>query len=648
LAAFSLSAGLAGTASAQVDYVVDGTGSQINFSCLGLIMGFTGNNCAFDGTNFTVFAVTGASGPVALASFHAPGDSPFDRLGVGDNPYTSGDGFQTAPTLLGTLTIDDAGGCDAGTTIAFDIGYSAGSRNFGGGPGTQGEESWDDGDLSFALAATPVSSAAANGAGGCDYVIGDAGAPPLITANGGVNVYGEDVNIDLGGTVWEPNDGTDYSGAQPSLSQVETGTPNVGAQAGQMTVTNGPSYACTFFSGGAVPCEAGGSHHEVATDGNREFIENTIVVISTDGGGNITLGQVYPVDEQAVGTLGAPQWNSPLWQFTAAAPGGAPTANDDSAIVLQDGNVDIAVMANDVNFVDEVTVVRLGCCGPAEGTTSVIGSPGPQAGIIINYDATGVAVGPQSFDYQVTDANGDVDQATVTVDVQADLDPVAPPGDIDVDTQGQNGAAATATLDVSTLPGFDAGNGITDCTITTPANNGTASCLLGVLTYVPDDNFTDGGATDSFIYELTDIGGGTDQGNIDVTITPVDPDIVYADVTTDVDTANTAAPTTLTPGNGAPDQHTIAVTADADPAIATCTVDPATFELTVTPAAEGVTACDVTLTDTDGDNPSVYTIAIDVTEQGLVLRLPGGSSALSPLSLLLLLGLPLLRRRRQG
>jgi hypothetical protein len=234
------------------------------------------------------------------------------------------------------------------------------------------------------------------------------------------------------------------------------------------------------------------------------------------------------------------------------------------------------------------------------------------------------------------------------VDVQADLDPVAPPGDIDVDTQGQNGAAATATLDVSTLPGFDAGNGITDCTITTPANNGTASCLLGVLTYVPDDNFTDGGATDSFIYELTDIGGGTDQGNIDVTITPVDPDIVYADVTTDVDTANTAAPTSLTPGNGAPDQHTIAVTADADPAIATCTVDPATFELTVTPAAEGVTACDVTLTDTDGDNPSVYTIAIDVTEQGLVLRLPGGSSALSPLSLLLLLGLPLLRRRRQG
>ena len=152
LAAVSLSIGLAFTASAQTVYDITGTTSQITFSCLGLVVGFTGNNCSFDGTNFTAFPATAGSGPIALASWHAPGDDPWTVTCAGfpcDVGYTTGDGNQTALALTNsTVTINDPGACDAATTIAFDVGYAAGVRNFGGGPGTQGQEQWTaDGDL---------------------------------------------------------------------------------------------------------------------------------------------------------------------------------------------------------------------------------------------------------------------------------------------------------------------------------------------------------------------------------------------------------------------------------------------------------------------------------------------------------------------
>ena len=55
--------------------------------------------------------------------------------------------------LRGTVTVDDKGTpCDADDTLAADIAYGAATRNFAGGPGTRGEETWGDGDLGFELA----------------------------------------------------------------------------------------------------------------------------------------------------------------------------------------------------------------------------------------------------------------------------------------------------------------------------------------------------------------------------------------------------------------------------------------------------------------------------------------------------------------
>jgi len=652
LAAAGLSLlGLAGTASAQVDYTVNGTNSQINFSCLGLIVAFTGNNCAFDGTNFTVFAAAAGSGPVALASFHAPGESPWSINGIGDVGFTSGDGNQTALDLIGTLTLDDQGTpCDADDTIAFDIAYAAGSRNFGGGPGTQGEEAWQDGDLGFTLAATTVSSAAANGAGGCDWVIGDAGAPPLIT-QGGANVYGDDVNIgtDPGQVPWDPNTGGIYDGATPSISQVETGVPNVGAQAGQMTVTNGATYTCTFFSGGAAPCEDGGSHHEIATNGNRAAIENTIVVVSSDAGGNITLGQVYTVDEQAVGTLGAPQWNSPLWQFTANAPGGLPTANPDSAAALEDGpTVSIDVLANDANVTNPNTLTIVGGGGSVNGgVVAVVGaSPGDPAGQTIDYTPPGGFNGQDTFDYQIDDGAGNTSQATVTIDVQADIPPVAPDGaSADIDTTGVAPESQTSGLDVSTLVGYDEGNPPSTVTIDTDGTLGTAVVAGTTITYTPAATSFVG--SDSYVYQIEDAQGDTATGTVTVDYVDSQPTAndgaAQTDVDTDVDIDLLAL---IAPGNGEVSDHTLSIT--VDPVDGMAVLAGAVVTYTPDAAFEGDDTFTYQLEDANGDtDDGVVTITVNAAGN-LVVKLPGGSSALSPLSLLLLLGLPLLRRRRQG
>ena len=501
LAAGTLGVILATGVNAQTTNTITGTSSQVDFGCLGLlqVVSMPPSLCQYDAMRFPpgIFGGPESNGPVQIAGYYAVGNSPWDNNGApGDVGGTVGDGKYELP-LSGSITFDDKGTpCDADDTLAGTVSYGAATRNFAGGPGTQGEETWGDGDLSFTLAETVVSSATANGVGGCDYVIGSDGAPPLLTAANGAE-YGDDVNIgypfDPMGVppvfIWEPNDGTDYTGVSPTISALEA-TPNVGAP---LTVTNGATYLCEFFNAGVVPCTDGGSHHEVMTmdmgSGDRGAIENSIWAVSTDAIGNITSAEVYPNSENPVGGFNQPQWTSPRWQITGTCQSGcvtAGTANDDSASTLQDTSVDIDVLANDTGFNDPVTVTI--DTQSVDGTATVNGSPGAQAAIDISFLPNIGFTGQTTFVYQVDDG-AFIDTATVTVDVQADTLPVAPDGNLAIDTRGQEGAAAAASLNVSSLPGYATGNGTPICTISANATNGIAVCAGTTVTYTPKNGF---------------------------------------------------------------------------------------------------------------------------------------------------------------
>jgi hypothetical protein len=121
--------------------------------------------------------------------------------------------------------------------------------------------------------------------------------------------------------------------------------------------------------------------------------------------------------------------------------------------------------------------------------------------------------GTDSFSYTVSDGNGGTDTATVTATVTPVNDaPVAV--DEAVTVAEDSGATVINVLgndtdvdgDTLTFDGF------------TQATNGTVSLNNGVLTYAPNANFN---GTDSFTYFVSDGNGGTDTGQVSITVSSV-------------------------------------------------------------------------------------------------------------------------------
>jgi hypothetical protein len=123
-------------------------------------------------------------GPLANQMYYETGNSPIDNPSgiptgpaVGDNKVALG--------LSGVLTIDDNGTTNGDDDlISGTIVIAAGTRNVltGQAVSSRVEESWDT--LTQTLDPTTVSSAAANGSGGFDYVIASRGMPEILQPTG--------------------------------------------------------------------------------------------------------------------------------------------------------------------------------------------------------------------------------------------------------------------------------------------------------------------------------------------------------------------------------------------------------------------------------------------------------------------------------
>lgn len=624
---------------ASTENDITGSTTPVEGACVAPLPFFNGQDCSYNATNPTTFGLFWL-GPVSTSGYYAVGQSPFAQ-GTVEDPPVVGDNKIEVPFLAGSIiTINDNDTpCDADDTIAGSISLGAATRAFAGGPGTRGEETWGDGDIIFAIPETTVDAATPNGDGGCDYEIADQGFPPLLQSNGG-GTFIFDTNIVDDNPANNPDPPTPdddfWPDPPPTVGVACVTEGNCGVS---VDVTVGAGWSCVENAPG--PCAEGpdgGLHYK----GTRGTLENFLVSVKTDGNGDITEGIIFAINEAKVFSVPPDpfnSWDGPLLTFTGIC-NNCKLASDDVYNILEGaGATTLDVGANDSSTLVNPTTITI-TTPPPSGVVDNISAPGDIKTMTVDYTPPALpAPFSEQFEYEVSDGVNPAATATVTVNVEADTVPVA--GDItrpDLDTEGVDPSTLSDSFDALAAPGNETGNN--GVVTVGAATRGTAATDGANVTYTPGATFFSG--TDSFTYTITDDQGDNDTGTVTINIPDIDPAVDDAAAETD---QGVAVDVTISfeAGNGSPAQHTISAAADNG----TCTVDLGTATVTYTPDEEfaGEDTCTVTLADGDGSSDDGLVVITVNESQNLVIKFPGGSG-LDPWSLALLLGLPLLRRRR--
>jgi hypothetical protein len=208
--------------------------------------------------------------------------------------------------------------------------------------------------------------------------------------------------------------------------------------------------------------------------------------------------------------------------YVTVTPGNdPPTANDDTATVLEDSSNNlIDVLANDIDLDgDNLTVVSV--TTPSSGSTSTDGS-------FVYYSPNPDYNGLDSFTYNISDGNGGTDTATVTVTITPQNDdPVANNDSATVNEDSTSNQINVLGNDID----ID-GDSLAILSVTTPTY-GSASILSGFVYYTPDPNYN---GPDQFNYTITDGNGGVDSATVFITVDAVnDPPTANDDSATVVE-----------------------------------------------------------------------------------------------------------------
>ncbi len=189
------------------------------------------------------------------------------------------------------------------------------------------------------------------------------------------------------------------------------------------------------------------------------------------------------------------------------------------------GEDDLPVAVNDTVNATEDTVFN----GDVSGNDTLSGDGGnvfsvntnaTNGTVVMNADGTFTYTpnanynGPDSFTYDLTDADGDVSTATVTINVApVDDTPVAVNDTVNAteDTVFNGDVSGNDTL---------SGDGGNVFSVNTNATNGTVVMNAdGTFTYTPNANYN---GPDSFTYDLTDADGDVSTATVTINVAPVD------------------------------------------------------------------------------------------------------------------------------
>jgi len=279
----------------------------------------------------------------------------------------------------------------------------------------------------------------------------------------------------------------------------------------------------------------------------------------------------------------------------------SPLAVDDSRTTDENTPVTIAVLANDSDP-DGDTLSITDTTSPSNGTVSIVGDS-------IVYTPNSGYSGNDSFDYTITDNNGNSETATVLIMI---TDVNMPPSAVDDSRETDQNVPVTVTvLANDTDPEGDTLM-ITD--VGTPSN-GTASISGSSIVYTPATDYV---GTDSFDYTITDNNGNEVTATVTIVINAVNQ---APKLTNDVDSTEEDTPVTIdvTANDTDPEGDTLTVMSASDPSNGTVSI--VGNNAVYTPAAGYVGPDSFTYTVNDG-NGNTQTATVDVTVTAKVVNLP--------------------------
>jgi len=186
--------------------------------------------------------------------------------------------------------------------------------------------------------------------------------------------------------------------------------------------------------------------------------------------------------------------------------GNGPIAPDVNVVIPVDTPIDIDGGA-DVR--DPDNNVLLGSCRVTSGASS--GTVSNNGSCVFAYTPEPGFIGTDQFTYEICDAEGNCDSATVTITITEGLGPIAP--DISVTTPQETSININGGADVvDPDDNVDLGS----CTVTSGPSSGTVTnngnCIF---TYTPEAGFV---GTDQYTYEICDTDNNCDSATVTIVI----------------------------------------------------------------------------------------------------------------------------------
>ncbi|WP_064497411.1 Ig-like domain-containing protein [Dokdonia donghaensis] len=292
-----------------------------------------------------------------------------------------------------------------------------------------------------------------------------------------------------------------------------------------------------------------------------------------------------------------------------------PAPVNDSATTSEDTAVEIDVTDND-NFGsdgpnDSVIVITE---QPDNGTVTVDdgGTPNDPTDDAVIYTPDPDFNGTDTFEYEITDSNGDSETATVVVTVTPEADVVD-----DAETTPED---TPVVIDVLDNDGFDPAADVEVTDVTDPANGTVVINDDGTVTYTPNPDFN---GEDTFEYTVTvtnpDGTTTTETATVVVTVTP------EADVVDDAETTPEDTPVVIDvlDNDGFDPAADVEVTDVTDPANGTVVInDDGTVTYTPDPDFNGEDTFEYTVTVTNPDGTTTTetaTVVVTVTPEADVV-----------------------------
>ncbi len=274
-----------------------------------------------------------------------------------------------------------------------------------------------------------------------------------------------------------------------------------------------------------------------------------------------------------------------------------PVASDDTVISDEDFVVTIDALANDSD-VDGDTLGIIATTAPANGTLSI------NPDNTINYTPNANFNGSDSFRYTISDGNGAIDVATVSLVVRPVNDiPEASDDTVIIDED--------FVVTIAPLANDSDADGDTLSIVgtTEPANGTVTVNPDNTVTYLPDANFN---GSDIFRYSISDGNGGIATAAVLVIVNPVNDTPVASDDTVISDEDFVVTIDALANDSDV-DGDTLSIVGTTDPANGTVTVNPDNT-INYTPNANFNGSDSFTYTISDGNG------AADVATVSLVVR----------------------------